>query len=46
MRRKNAVAELLFAILDVRDGSRKGRGGGGGGGKGRLNAEDKRWKEV
>ena len=25
MRRKNAVAELLFAILDVRDGSRKRR---------------------
>lgn len=25
--RKN-VAELLFAILDVRDGSRKGGGGG------------------
>lgn len=43
MRRKKAVAELLFAILDVRDGSRKGRGGEG---KGRLNAEDKRWKEV
>lgn len=45
MRRKKAVAELLFAILDVRDGSRKGRGGGGEG-KGRLNAEDKRWREV